>query len=174
LALALAAGPVAAQETKPEGDKPAVTGAVKLTPEKQKEAERPPAKPTEVGELSPPAALDLDAGPVSEAEKTLPWIGFHQAPSYSRIFLKTTERVAVEVTPGKGVIVLTLKNTRARLRNNLRFLDTSYFPSAVWKIVPRRQGDDLKVEIQMRDAVSYRVRRQGEMIQIDFDLPRQK
>jgi colicin import membrane protein len=172
--LAFGAHPGAAQETRPGKEKLAPTGEVKLSPEKGKETEPPPARPQEVGELSPPSSQDLDSGPVSQNEKTLTWVGFHQAPSYSRVFLRTTERVALEVTPGKGVIVLTLKKTRARLRNNLRYLDTSYFPSAVWRIVPRRLGDDLKVEIEMRVAVSYRVRRQGEMILLDFDLPRPK
>lgn len=127
-----------------------------------------------VGAIPPPTEIKRDSGPVSPERKILVWVGFHQAEAYSRIFLKTTERADFEVKPGTGVIQVVIKNARVRLRNNLRFLDTSWFPSAVWRIVPRRLGDDVVVEIQMRKAVSYRVRRQGETIRLDFDLPNKK
>lgn len=146
---------------------------VRLPPERSA-ADPEPTRPASVGTLGPPASLDLDEGPVSAHGKVLTWIGFHQAKSYSRVFLKTTERAEVDVHPGRGNVVVRLRQTRARLRNNLRLLDTSYFPSAVWRIVPRRAGKDLMVEIEMREAVSYRVRRRAETILIDFDLPGQK
>jgi hypothetical protein len=147
-----------------------ITPAAKAAPEPKLE----PFRPEAVGAIAAPAALDLDEGPVSDQRKTLTWIGFHQAPAYSRLFMKTTQRVAFDVAPGSGVIRVTLKNTRARLRNNLRYLDTSFFPAAVWKVVPRRGPAGVVVEIQMREAVPYRVRRRGDEIQIDFDLPAKK
>jgi hypothetical protein len=169
LASLLAAAPAAAQDEKEEKK-----GTV-VRIEAEKKVDEPAAPKLEaVGALAAPSALELDEGPVSEHGKTLTWIGFHQAKEYSRLFFKTTERAAVEVVPGNGVVHVKLKNTRARLRNNLRFLDTSYFPSAVWKVIPQKAGDDLHVEIQMREAVSYKVRRRMETIQIDFDLPAKK
>jgi len=174
-AFALAVLPPPARAEEEEKPAPA-KGEVRLAPEKKAEAEPKvePPRAEAVGALSAPAAMDLDEGPITAHNKTLTWIGFHHTRSYSRLFFKTTERTAVDVVPGSGVITVKLKGTRVRLRNNLRFLDTSYFPSAVWKVVPRQAGDTVEVEIQMREAVSYRMRRRGETIQIDFDLPSKK
>ena len=131
-------------------------------------------KPEAVGALAAPSAQELDAGPVRDGRKTLVHIGFHQAKTYNRLFLKTTERVAFEVVPGAGVIKILMKQTRSKLSNNMRFLDTSYFSSALWRVTPRRQGDDLNVEIQLREAVGYSVRRKGETVSLDFELPKKK
>jgi colicin import membrane protein len=166
-----AADPPPAEKTPP----PPGAGTVRvLEPKRGPTVE--PVRPEGVGPMPAPTSVSQDDGPITEHRKNLTWIGFHQAKGYSRIFFKTTERVAFDVVPGTGVVNVKLKNTRARLRNNLRFLDTSYFPTAVWRVVPhqKRRIRDLSVEIQMREAVPYRVRRQGDVIQFDFDLPAKK
>lgn len=157
-----------------EGDA-AKSGEVQLPPQSgddPRPADAP--RPEVVGALAAPAATELDEGAVGEARKTLVFIGFHHAKTYSRVFLKTTARALPEVVPGPGIVKVRLKNTRSRLRNNLRFVDTSYFPSALWRITPRKAGDDVDVEIQMREAVAYRLKRKGDTIYVDFDPPTKK
>lgn len=140
-----------------------------------KDGDEPPRadapRPEAVGALAAPTAQELDEGPVRDGRKTLTWIGFHAAKGYSRLFLKSTERVAFEVIPGAGVVKVRIKQSRAKLTNNMRFLDMSYFPTALWRVTPRRAGEDVDVEILMREAVPYKLRRKGDTIQIDFDLP---
>ena len=192
MGLVLAAPPAFAQDEKPpapaeekradeKADEPkssggdAKSGQVRIT---GKDVDEPPRadapRPEAVGALAAPTGQELDEGAVRDGRKTLTWIGFHSAKAYSRLFLKSTERVAFEVLPGSGVIKVRIKQTRAKLSNNMRFLDMSYFPTALWRVTPRRAGDDVDVEILMREAVAYKLRRKGDTIQIDFDLPAKK
>lgn len=177
-ALALWAPAALADDAKAPADPgraDAKSGEVRMVPKDADEAPRADApSASAVGALSAPTGQELDEGPVRDGRKTLTWIGFHQGKGYSRLFLKATERVAFEVVPGQGVIKVRIRQTRAKLSNNMRFLDTSYFPTAIWRVTPRRQGDDLDVEIQMRAAVAYKVRRKGDTIRMDFDLPTKK
>jgi hypothetical protein len=133
--------------------------------------ESDPTRPSRVGTLSAPTRIDLDPEPVSAGRKILTWIGFHQAPTYSRIFFKTSETAHFEIQPGPGLLRVVFKNASIRLRNNLRLIDASFFRSAVWQVIPKKERDTVVVEIQMREAVSYRARRRQGTIYLDFDLP---
>lgn len=166
--VAFAAAPAAAQEA--DGPK---SGQVRVPAgEDAPPAEAP--KEGSVGAMGAPAALELDEGAVADSRKTLLWIGFHNAKSYSRLFIKTSARVAVEALPGPGQLVLRLKQARSRLRNNLRYIDTSYFPTAVYRVTPRKADEDVDVVVQMREVVGYKVKRKGETLYVDFDLPAKK
>ena len=178
--LFLATPPALAEDTKASdgaagaADDGPKSGQVRIV----KDVDEPPRadapRPEAVGALAPPTAQELDPDPVRDGEKILTWLGFHSAKGYSRLFLKATERVAFEVTPGQGIIKVRIKQARAKLSNNMRFLDMSYFPTALWRVTPRRAGDDVDVEILMREVVAYKLRRKGDTIQIDFDLPAKK
>jgi len=164
-----------ADDAKPAKGDDAKSGEVRMAPKDGDEPARADApRPEAVGALAAPTAQELDEGAVRDGKKTLTWIGFHNAKGYSRLFLKSTERVAFEVLPGPGIVKVRIKQTRARLSNNMRFLDMSYFPTALWRVTPRRAGEDVDVEIVMREAVAYKLRRKGDTIQIDFELPAKK
>jgi hypothetical protein len=50
-------------------------------------------------------------------------------------------------------------------------IDTTFFPSAVSRITPRRQGKTYVLEIRLREQVSWSQRIEGETLSIDFDRP---
>ena len=179
LCVVLAASPALAQEgDAPPTQAPPPAQAPKSGQVAIPEGEdAPPAeapKVDSVGAMAAPTATELDEGAVSEQRKTLVWIGFHNAKTYSRLFIKTNARAALEVLPGPGQVVFRIKKSRSRLRNNLRYIDTSYFPTALYRVTPRKADDDVDVVVQMRDVVAYKVKRKAETVYVDFELPAKK
>ena len=62
-------------------------------------------------------------------------------------------------------------NTRVPLRNDLKALDTSFFPTAVAKVTPVRQGKSYVLEIELRERVAWQQRIDGDTLCLDFDAP---
>jgi hypothetical protein len=69
-----------------------------------------------------------------------------------------------------GLVVLRFPHARARA-NDLRPLDTSFFPGAVARVTPRRDGDAYALEIALRERVVWQQRVDGDLLAIDFSLP---
>lgn len=118
-----------------------------------------------------PATTRLEAGAPSARLRE---VGFKQLAGVSRVFVRTsvTPRFTIQEL-GDGVIRLELENTRAERRNDLRFLDTSFFPSAVALVTPGRQGTSYVVDIKLRQRVPYQQRIEGDVLAIDFERPAQ-
>jgi hypothetical protein len=99
-------------------------------------------------------------------------VGFRQLPGASRVYVRTsvTPRFTIQDV-GENVIRVELENTRATRRNDLRHLDTSFFPSAVAVVTPARRGASYVLDIKLRERVPYQQRIEGNMLAIDFERP---
>ena len=99
-------------------------------------------------------------------------VGFQQLPEVSRIFVRTSAAVPVRVTDlDEQTVQIEVENTRATRYNDLRFLDTSFFSSAVQKITPSRQGSSYVLTVTLRQRVPYAQKVEGDMVAIDFQRP---
>jgi colicin import membrane protein len=151
------AAPVAAAAPEPE---PAPVAAAAPEPE-----------PTPVAAAAPePDRVDrLQAdGPYAKLRE----IGFKQLEGVSRVFVRTsvTPRFTIQ-DAGEDVIRVELENTRAERRNDLRFLDTSFFSSAVAMVTPSRRGSSYVLDIKLKQKVPYRQKIEGDVLAIDFERP---
>jgi hypothetical protein len=50
-------------------------------------------------------------------------------------------------------------------------LDTSFFPSVVEEITPKREGSTYVLEIKLKQRVSYQQKVEGNTLAIDFERP---
>jgi len=72
---------------------------------------------------------------------------------------------------GENLIRVEFSNTHVKRRNDTRFLDTSFFPSAVALVSPRREGSAYVVDIKLKQKVPYQQKVEGDMLAIDFERP---
>ena len=100
------------------------------------------------------------------------FVGFKQTATGSQVFvrLRATPRFSVS-EPQEKLVRVEFPNTRVTLRNDLKPLDTSFFPSAVVKVTPVRQGKSYVLEITLRDRVTWSQRIDGATLTLDFDRP---
>jgi colicin import membrane protein len=99
-------------------------------------------------------------------------LGFKQIAKGSRVFVRTSSAPRFTIgDAGERVILVELQNTRISRTNDARLLDTTFFPSAVAKVTPRRRGTSTVLEIALRERVSYQQRVEGDVLAIDFEQP---
>jgi hypothetical protein len=99
-------------------------------------------------------------------------VGFKQLPGVSRVFVRTSAAVQYTVQDlDDRTVRIELENTRVLRYNDLRFLDTSFFPSAVQMITPSRQGTSYVITVKLRERVPYEQKRVGDMLAVDFQRP---
>ena len=101
---------------------------------------------------------------------TVERIGFKLLPDVARLSVRLNQEVAYsagEQTP--GVITLVLKQTRLGSANNRFPLETSYFGTAVQRIVPSEKNGDVILELRLDRPASYRVRQKQLELQVDVD-----
>ncbi len=138
---------------------PQVVAALPPVAAKPEVAVTPPA--------APPPEERLSRGPSQVRE-----VGFQMMPDSSRVFVRTSSLPEFTIQEaGENLIRLELSNTRVRRRNDTRFLDTSFFPSAVAMVTPKRQGSSYVLEIKLKQHVPYRQKVEGDMLAIDFERP---
>jgi hypothetical protein len=100
------------------------------------------------------------------------FVGFKQTAQGSRVFVRTRTPPRFSVSePRTNVVRVEFPNTRVPLRNDLNFLDTSFFPSAVAKVTPIRAGRSYVLEIHLREQVAWQQRLDGDTLSLDFDRP---
>jgi colicin import membrane protein len=99
-------------------------------------------------------------------------IGFKQLPGTSRVYVRTdvTPRFTIQDV-GEDVVRVEFENTRAARRNDTRFMDTSFFQSAVALITPSKKGDSYVVDIKLKQRVPYQQKVEGDLLAIDFERP---
>ena len=108
-----------------------------------------------------------------EAElKDLTWVGFQQLQDASRVFVRTSEKVAYRIdTSREKMIVIVLENTRVPVKNNTRLLDTHFFPSPVVSVQAKPiegPSQSVNVEIRLRSKVPYNVSQTDTVVALDF------
>ena len=135
--------------------------------------EPPPPPPVPEAPMAaaptPTPTARLEAGAPSAQLRE---VGFRQLPSASRVFVRTsvTPRFTVQDV-GQNTIRVELENTRVSRRNDTRFLDTSFFSSAVAMVTPSRRGSTYVVDIKLREKVPYQQKIEGDMLALDFERP---
>jgi hypothetical protein len=97
--------------------------------------------------------------------------GFRQLPDVSRVFVRTAGAPRFSIEEADGVLRLRFDRARVLRRNDERPLDTSFFPSAVSRITPRREGATYVLEMTLRARVPYQQRVEGDLLSVDFELP---
>jgi hypothetical protein len=129
--------------------------------------------PTPAPAQSTPSLTSLSAPPARSGKPAkLQAVGFKQLPTVSRVFVQTSAAPQFTITDvGDDVVRLEVENTRASRRNDTRPLDTSFFPSAVAMITPRKQGTSYVVDIKLRKRVPYQQKVEGDVLAIDFERP---
>jgi len=99
-------------------------------------------------------------------------VGFKQLPDASRVFVRTSSPTEFSIQDvDDRTVRIELQNTRATRYNDLRFMDTSFFPSAVQLITPSRQGSSYVLTVKLRQRVPYQQKREGDTLAIDFQRP---
>ncbi|ABC81033.1 AMIN domain-containing protein [Anaeromyxobacter dehalogenans] len=173
---AVAAAPAPAEPAAPAVE-PAVTAIAPVAP-----APEPEPVAAALAPEAPVADVPAAEAPVPRPEAARPdglapaahvrELGFRQLPGASRVYVRTTvpPRFTIQDV-GPDVIRVELENTRADRRNDLRFLDTSFFKSAVALVTPSRHGTSYVLEIKLRERVPYQQRIEGDALAIDFERP---
>jgi hypothetical protein len=112
------------------------------------------------------------ARPAPAAPNEVEFLGFKQTATGSRVFirLRATPRFSVS-EPQEKLVRVEFPNTRVPLRNDLKALDTSFFPTAVEKVTPVRQGKSYVLEIRLRERVAWQQGIDGTTLSLDFDRP---
>ncbi len=108
------------------------------------------------------------------APKVMQLVGFRQKDKVSQVFIKTNEPARYSVNEEDGAVVVEIENTQARTRNDLNYLDTRFFDSAVSRIAPREiegAGTHVEIRIELKEKVPYEVKQVDNEIQIDFRRP---
>ena len=110
---------------------------------------------------------DFDPG-----ARVLTYVGFRQKPETSEVFVRFDGRARYKVvSAGPERVILEVYDARINVKNNARPLDTSFFESAVTRVQAVPSGSMIKIEIDLREAVPYQVKRIGSTISLDFKLP---
>jgi colicin import membrane protein len=99
-------------------------------------------------------------------------VGFKQLPDASRVFVRASSppQFTVQEVDDRTVRI-EVANAKATRRNDLRFLDTSFFASAVQLVTPSRQGTSYVLTVKLRQRVPYQQRVEGDMLVVDFQRP---
>jgi colicin import membrane protein len=139
-------------------------------------APRPVAPPAAVAATPAPVAAPAAPGPKPAAATSGPnqieFVGFKQLPQGSRVYVRTKNPPRFSVSePRENLVRVEFPNTQVPLRNDLNFLDTSFFPTAVAKVTPVRSGRSYILEIQLRERVAWQQRIDGDTLSLDFDRP---
>jgi len=129
-------------------------------------------------EPSAPQGAGLKAA--SKAEKLSPQapaglvreVGFQQLADASRVFVRTSSppRFTIQEVDDRTVRI-EVENARVSRRNDLRFLDTSFFPSAVQMVTPSRQGTSYVLTVKLRQRVPFQQKVEGDTLAVDFQRP---
>jgi colicin import membrane protein len=171
-----AADPLAALEAAPAAEPAAAAESVAAREAAPAAEPEPAADPFAAAEPAPaqahavePVAAAYDASAPSAILREL---GFQQLPGTSRVYIRTstTPRFTIQDV-GENVIRVELENTRVARRNDVRFLDTSFFPSAVAMVKPARKGTSYVLDITLRERVPYQQKIEGDLLAIDFERP---
>ena len=108
------------------------------------------------------------------APKVMELVGFRQKDKVSQVFIKTNEPARYSVNEQDGAVVVEIENTQARTRNDLNYLDTRFFDSAVSRVDPQEvegAGTHIEIRIELKEKVPYEVKQVDNEIQIDFRRP---
>jgi colicin import membrane protein len=130
------------------------------------------AAPRATGNSTGKAAAQVERLAPAGTPSLVREVGFRQLPDASRIYVRTSAAPQFTVQEvDERTVRIEVENARATRRNDLRFMDTSFFPSAVQLITPSRQGSSYVLTVKLRQRVPYQQKVEGDMLAIDFQRP---
>ncbi len=114
----------------------------------------------------------IDAPPPdpTPTRATVERIGFKLLPEAARVTVRLTQEAiytAGETSP--GVVTIILHKTRLGSANNRHPLETSYFGTALQRVVPGERDGDVRLELHLDRAAGYQVRQRARELQIDVE-----
>ncbi len=168
----IAAGRAEAKGAKAGKAAPPQAEAGSDADQKALEAEIAAARAEAKGARPAKSARSVETVAPQGAEARIQEVGFKQLPEASRVFIRTSSPAEFSIQDvDERTVRIELQNTRAARYNDLRFLDTSFFPSAVQLITPSRQGSSYVLTVKLRQRVPYQQKREGDMLVVDFQRP---
>ena len=168
-------------EARAKADQQAKAAAASAPPAEEEDAEQRALEAEIAAARSEPGA-HKGAAPkaISQVEKLSPQapaglireVGFQQLTDASRVFVRTSAppKFTVQVVDERTVRI-EVENARITRRNDLRFLDTSFFPSAVQMVTPSRQGTSYVLTVKLRQRVPFQQKVEGDTLAVDFQRP---
>lgn len=117
-----------------------------------------------------PRSLDAPPSDPTPTRATVERIGFKLLPEAARVTVRLTQEAiytAGETSP--GVVTITLHKTRLGSANNRHPLETSYFGTALQRVVPGERDGDVRLELHLDRAAGYQVRQRARELQIDVE-----
>ncbi|MBN2694038.1 AMIN domain-containing protein [bacterium] len=94
--------------------------------------------------------------------------GFRKYEDSSRVTISTQNNPKIETHLDKKLLKITLKNTSFSPKASRFPLNTSYFDSNVLRVVSIQNGDDLVVQIYLKDSLEPEIIQGDGMIYVDF------
>ena len=107
------------------------------------------------GKGLPPKAPRL---PLKDGIQRLTWPGFQVRDGVPTVFLQTTAPAQYTVETSPGAVVVTLRRTTIKLRNNQRPLKVAEFGTDVTEVSAKPRGKDVVVTIKRKGEGSHRER----------------
>ncbi|MBK7858522.1 MAG: hypothetical protein IPJ65_07840 [Archangiaceae bacterium] len=100
-------------------------------------------------------------------------IGFKQDRGVGRVSIKMSGPVQIGVKEDVDRnVVVSLENARIGLPNNERFLDTSFFDTAVAMVRPEPSAKGVNVLVVLKQPVPYRVSQSNNEVTVEFEPPK--
>ena len=116
------------------------------------------------------ARPESQASPAASVQLT--YVGFKQDRGVGRVVVRTSAPAAYALGEDRDRnVVLTLARADLALPGGERLLDTSFFDTAVARILPGTRGGDAQIVVQLKQPVSYRVSQQGSELTLEFARP---
>ena len=119
--------------------------------------------------VTPPTRLEPENKALFErtSGNQLSWIGFMPEETGHRIFIQTSQATSFELLASRDDRVeILISKTKLSVSNNHRELDMSYFQTPFLKAQAIAQGRDVKVIVQLKEAMSCRVEQHENIIEI--------
>ena len=143
--------------------------ATQKAPAEPPPAEAQPPADLEYKGVTPPKRLvpENQATFTKSAGNQLSWIGFMPEEGAHRIFLQTSQPTTFErLASAQDRVEILLANTKLAVSNNTRELNMSYFQTPFAKAQAVRSGSDVKVTVQLKEAVPCEVVQHDNFIDI--------
>ncbi|MFA5624035.1 MAG: AMIN domain-containing protein [Bradymonadales bacterium] len=128
--------------------------------------------PSYKGVVPPKNNVAQNAAIFANAGLQLSWIGFLIEGNEHKIFIQTTQPTNYNVVTSENAreIYIELPNVGAKVANNRRNLDMSYFNSPFKSAQAQKKGKSLRIKIEFNEPYSYRVTQNGEFIYVSVTM----
>lgn len=119
------------------------------------------------GVVPPTHTVPENAAIFADANNQLSWLGFMIEGGAHKVFVQTTQSASyTQQSNNPREIVLLLRDVGAKVANNRRNLDMRYFKTVFKSAQAQRAGRDLRVVIELTEAVPYEVSQSGNIISV--------